>query len=83
MAGATQQGRRGDALLSAGEEGARTEGGREDSSGGPRLSAAPRGCWRRSARGDDAATLLDDGGAGGDAVAPRPGESPRSPAEGR
>lgn len=34
-------------------------------------------------RGDDAATLLVDGGAGCHHVVLQPGESPRSPAEGR
>lgn len=46
-------------------------------------SAASLGCCCRPGRGDDAATLLGDGSAGGDHVVPQPGESPRSTAEGR
>lgn len=51
--------------------------------GGHRQSAASLGWCCCSGRGDDAATLLGDGSAGGDHVVLQPGESPRSPAEGR
>lgn len=59
-------------------------GGRERGGQRFRQSAASFGwCCCCSGRGDDAATLLGDGSAGGGHVVLQPGESPRSPAEGR
>lgn len=59
-------------------------GGRERGGHRHRQSAASLGwCCCCSGRGDDAATLLGDGSGGGDHVVLQPGESPRSPAEGR
>lgn len=97
--GRGQQGRQGDALYyweESGEEGvgggrntdgvspetAQTVAGGQER-GGHRQSAASLGWCCCSGRGDDAATLLGDGSAGGDHVVLQPGESPRSPAEGR
>lgn len=93
-----QQGRQGDTLYYWEESGEEGVGGRDTDSvspetaqtvaggqerGGHLQSAASLGWCCCSGRGDDAATLLGDGSAGGDHVVLQPGESPRSPAEGR